>query len=851
MSKVSKSALELFDAGIVTIPIALDGSKRPIGMWGEWIEKPPTRAQVDLMFKKACGLAVLCGPTSGGLECIDFDQPGYFADFADLLNEVAPGLIDKLVRIETPRGDGFHLYYRTGVTQGNQKLALLMVDGKKQTAIETRGKGGYAIIPPSPPEAHPSKRPYKHVGGPTLVNVQAITDAERKILIECAMSLNLVAEEATTPAQKKNEAPPVDGELTPGQDFELRGDWHDILKPHGWTVIRERGDVIHWQRPGKDGKGISATTGHCGTQLYVFSSNAAPFNSGRVYNKFAVYAFLNHASDFAGAARQLRKDGYGSPRSRKRTAEVKAVAERLDQAFAPREASPPLEDDTPMPSDDDAPYTAKREREIAAASERLTARKLEEMMDDEPTAAFQPGTFERVAAMREDRAEWVAICELMRRRKQKQALNNALKEHDRKERMGVAHDAKWKSQLLYRETKDGPSLDRCLANLVVILEHDESWRSCVRLDKFSNRIAISPRSPLMRDPDQRWSDTDVLKTKMWIEREYGIRPSTDDIHGAIVIVADTNSFNPLRDYLDALPAPSGDQEDLLDTFLIDFFGAPDTPLTRALGAKWMIAAIARAYKPGCKVDTVLILEGIQGLKKSRFLAQLCPETTWFADGLSEFGSKDQAVEIEGKWIIELAEMKGFGKELDAIKAFISRAAENYRPPYGRNDIHSPRKCVFAATVNPEVAGYLRDSTGNRRFWPIACTKQSPELEPAVRDRLWSEAKARFEAGERWWLEDAELIAAAEKEQENRVVLDAWHDRVEDYVSSKASTSIDEILENCLRIDIGKRDHGHVTRVGRILTMLKWQKYRPRRDGRQKERRYRNPSALFDEDVAAA
>ncbi len=845
MNNVSKAALTLFDAGITTIPIALDGSKRPIGMWGEWIEKPPPRKQVDLMFKKECGLAVLCGPTSGGLECIDFDQPGYFTDFADLLNGIAPGLIDKLVRIETPRGDGFHLYYRTGVTEGNQKLAFLMVDGKKQTAIETRGKGGYAIIPPSPPEAHPSKRQYKHVGGPTLANVQNITDAERKLLMECAMSLNLVGEEA--PEQKKHaktEAP-TSGELTPGQDFEARGIWHDILKPHGWTVIRERGDVTHWQRPGKDGKGISATTGHCGAQLYVFSSNAAPFDSGRIYNKFAAYAFLNHACNFANAARQLRKDGYGSPRSRKRNTEVKQLADRMDQAFAPREQ--PAFDDAPPPSDMDAPYSAP----VVAVIERLTARKLEEMMDDDPTAAFQPGTFERLAEMREDRAEWVAICELMRRRKQKQALNNALKDHDRKARMGLTHDAKWKSQLLYRDSKDGPVLDRCLANLVVILEHDESWRSCVRLDKFSNRIAISPKSPLTRDPDQRWSDTDVLKTKMWIEREYAIRPSTEDIHGAIVIVADTNSFNPLRDYLDALPAPSGDQEDLLDTFLIDFFGAPDTPLTRALGAKWMISAIARAYKPGCKVDTVLILEGIQGLKKSRFLAQLCPETTWFADGLSEFGSKDQAVEIEGKWIIELAEMKGFGKELDAIKAFISRAAENYRPPYGRNDIHSPRKCVFAASVNPEVAGYLRDSTGNRRFWPIACTKQAAELEPAVRDRLWSEAKARFEKGERWWLEDAELIVAAEKEQENRVVHDAWHDRVEDYVAAKASVSIDEILENCLRIDIGKRDHGHVTRVGRILTMLKWQKYRPRKDGKQKERRYRNPSALFDEDIAAA
>lgn len=848
MSVVSKAALALFDAGITTIPIALDGSKRPIGMWGEWIEGPPSRAQVELMFKMPCGIAVLCGPTSGGLECIDFDQPGYFDNFADLLNDIAPGLIDKLVRIQTPRGDGFHLYYRTGVTQGNQKLAMLMIDGKKQTAVETRGKGGYAIIPPSPPEAHPTKRTYKHVGGPTLVNVQTITDEERKLLIECAMSLNLVAEEA--PEQRKHTAAPAPtgGELTPGQDFERRADWRQILEPHGWKVIRQRGDVTHWQRPGKDGKGVSATTGHCGEQLYVFSSNAAPFDSGRIYQKFAAYAFLEHGKNFSAAARQLRKDGYGSPRAKKNTkqsASFKELNDRLDGAFEHRESPPPPLDDAPPLTDADIPYEAPPAPKV----ERLTARKLEEMMDDEPTAAFQPGTFERLAAMREDRAEWVAICELMRRRKQKHALNNALKEHDRKARMGLANDGGWKSQLLYRETKDGPVLDKCLANLVVILENDASWKTHVRLDKFSNRITVSPKAPITRDPDQRWSDTDILKTKVWLEREYGIRPSTDDVHGAIVIVADTNSFNPLRDYLDALPKPDGDHEDLLETFLTEFFGAPDTPLTRAIGAKWMIAAVARAYKPGCKVDTVLILEGVQGLKKSRFLAQLCPETTWFTDGLSDFGSKDQAVEIEGKWIIELAEMKGFGKELDAIKAFVTRQAENYRPPYARNDIHSPRKCVFAATVNPEVAGYLRDSTGNRRFWPIECRKQSPELAPEVRDRLWAEAKARFEAGERWWLEDAELIAAAEAEQERRVILDAWHTRIENYVMSKASVSIDEVLTDCLKIEIGKQDHGHVTRVGRILTMLKWQKYRPRKDGKQGERRYRNPSALFDEQAA--
>jgi predicted P-loop ATPase len=284
---------------------------------------------------------------------------------------------------------------------------------------------------------------------------------------------------------------------------------------------------------------------------------------------------------------------------------------------------------------------------------------------------------------------------------------------------------------------------------------------------------------------------------------------------------------------------------LIDTFLIDFFGAPDTPLTRAVGAKWLISAVARAYEPGCKVDSMLVLEGRQGLKKSRFLSQLCPDPHWFADGLSAFGSKDQAVEVNGKWIIELAEMSGFSREIEQIKAFVTRQAENFRPPYGRNTIRCPRKCVFAATVNPDVAGYLRDNTGNRRFWPIECSRQAPEITPEMRDRMWSEAKARYLAGERWHLEDAELIRAAEEEQEKRVVHDGWHEHIARFVESKANVSIDEILSECVKLPIEKRDRSATTRVGNVLTSLKWKKYRPRENGKVTTRRYSNPANLFE------
>jgi putative DNA primase/helicase len=224
------------------------------------------------------------------------------------------------------------------------------------------------------------------------------------------------------------------------------------------------------------------------------------------------------------------------------------------------------------------------------------------------------------------------------------------------------------------------------------------------------------------------------------------------------------------------------------------------------------------------------------------LQQLCPDFSWFTDGLSEFGSKDQAVEIEGKWIVELAEMKGFGRDLDQIKAFVSRAAENYRPPYGRREVHSPRRCVFAATVNPEQAGYFRDATGNRRYWPIECKKQAPEITPEMRDRMWAEARERFQAGENWWLEDATLIAAAEEEQRKRMVVDNWTEPIEAWLVGKSEVTVSEILGECIKKELSKRENMDGVRVGRVMALLGWERWRPPRvNGKQPPWRYRNPN----------
>jgi putative DNA primase/helicase len=371
---------------------------------------------------------------------------------------------------------------------------------------------------------------------------------------------------------------------------------------------------------------------------------------------------------------------------------------------------------------------------------------------------------------------------------------------------------------------------------VLIFTNDPAWLGCLAFDEFSNKIVTRTKPPFKRQAGE-WGDADALECKTWIEQAYGLRPTTPAICEAILMVAKRSAFNALQDYLNGLEDDSG--EEALDTWLVDFFGAPDTPYTRAVGAKWLIAAVARAYDPGCKVDTVLILEGKQGLKKSRVLEQLCPRLDWFTDGLSDFGSKAQAEEVEGKWIVELGELKGFGKELEQIKAFVTRRAENYRPAYARYAVHSPRKCVFAGTVNPNHAGYFRDETGNRRYWPVECTKQAPEMTPGMRDRLWAEAKKRYLAGDKWWIEDEELQKAATEEQEKRVYIDPWHELIEEAIEGEHSTSVDEVLA-ALNVDKSKRSTAEAMRVGRVLTALKWIRYQDRLQNGRRVWRYANP-----------
>jgi hypothetical protein len=254
---------------------------------------------------------VVAGPVSGYLEILDIDEPALAKPWYEMVEQIAPGLVSRLVVVKTPReGYGRHCYYRCTVMEGSTKLAQgrrpdPQGQMKVTTLIETRGQGGYCLVPPSPAKCHPLNRPYVLSQG-DLAHIPTITEAERAILLNCARALNEYVEPERVFTPRERSTPTGD---RPGDLFAAKANWEDILLPHGWRIVGQRGEVTLWCRPSKKG-GTSATTGRCGDMLYVFSSNAHPFEPERAYSKFTAFTLLNTDGDFIRAATMLARQGY-------------------------------------------------------------------------------------------------------------------------------------------------------------------------------------------------------------------------------------------------------------------------------------------------------------------------------------------------------------------------------------------------------------------------------------------------------------------------------------------------------------------------------------------------------------
>lgn len=327
-------------------------------------------------------------------------------------------------------------------------------------------------------------------------------------------------------------------------------------------------------------------------------------------------------------------------------------------------------------------------------------------------------------------------------------------------------DLEW-TTLLKCSTQTGAPL-KTIDNVLVILDHDPRLKDKIYHDEFANRPMVGGALPWDGSgafKPRAWKDEDDSGLRHYIEKVYGIT-GKERIYDAFAVYATNHKRHKIREYLDGL---QWDGIPRLDTLLIDYFGAADVLYTREATRKTFVAAVARAMDPGTKFDNMLILSGSQGVGKSTFFRLMGKE--WYSDSMATFEGKDAAELVQGYWIIEAGELTGLNKsEMNTVKQFLSKTEDVYRMPYGRRTAAFPRSCIIVGTTNDRE--FLKDRTGNRRFWPIDLEKQPPAKNvfrqlPDEVDQIWAEACARWKCGEKLFLEGSAADEALKQQEDHK------------------------------------------------------------------------------------
>ena len=332
----------------------------------------------------------------------------------------------------------------------------------------------------------------------------------------------------------------------------------------------------------------------------------------------------------------------------------------------------------------------------------------------------------------------------------------------------------WQTQL--EIGKDG-EVKETLSNLILILRHDPNLTG-IAYNQHCNSIDVKEPLP-WKQVKRGWNDSDAAGAKAYLDQTYRIW-SPGKFKDALLAVAAERAYHPIREYFASLPAWDGVER--VDTLLIDYLGAADTTYTRAVMRKTMCAAVARIEQPGTKFDHILVLNGPQGIGKSTFFAKLGGK--WFSDSLtiSDMRDKSAAEKLQGYLILELGELAEIKKmDVETVKSFVSRNDDKYRPSYGTTVESHPRQCVIVGSTNCE-SGFLRDITGNRRFWPVrvggASAKKAWELTEV--EQVWAEAIVKYRAGEELFLTGLEAQMAY-AEQADAMEADDREGLVRDYL----------------------------------------------------------------------
>jgi putative DNA primase/helicase len=376
------------------------------------------------------------------------------------------------------------------------------------------------------------------------------------------------------------------------------------------------------------------------------------------------------------------------------------------------------------------------------------------------------------------------------------------------------------------EVNENGSVRSSQRNAVTYLCRHSRWSGVIALDVRNETPVFLRRPPAYVRTDDTYprevSDVDVTAIIAWLSMQSGAEFPEGKVAKAIDLVAHRNAFDPAETELRRL---QWDGISRIDNWLVRYLGSPDVGFAQVVGAKFLIAAVARVLQPGCQVDHVLILEGAQGIGKTTALRIL--GGAYHRGDPPPLGTREAKEALRGAWLIELGELDSMNKsEMSAVKNYLTQTADHYRAPYDRRSKTHPRRVIFVGTTNDSE--YLRDHTGGRRFWPIECGRIDLAALARDRDQLWAEAVVRYGRGEPWHLTKATEYELAAQAQEQRADVDPWEERVGDLVSLQSEVRLSELMRR-LEVPVSLQGQREKNRIARILQRFGYRR-RQVRDG---------------------
>jgi putative DNA primase/helicase len=383
--------------------------------------------------------------------------------------------------------------------------------------------------------------------------------------------------------------------------------------------------------------------------------------------------------------------------------------------------------------------------------------------------------------------------------------------------------------------QDNQQLIKCDHNIAVPLRYAPELQGAIRFNSISKKIEKSRPLPWGEAPGE-WKATTTTRLLAWLNK-MGLYYSKEMMEDAVSVVAEEMEFNPLVEYLEQL---KWDGRPRVEEWLSTYTGAASNLYTREIGKRWMVSAIARGMQPGCKADSMIVMEGNEGTRKSTTLRALgTPAGEYFAQLRGSIGGSDFRANFQAAthWIIELGELEAVNRtQWESLKDFLSTQSESVRLAYHKHQQTLYRSCVFAGTVNETRGGWLPLDGDHRRFWPVRVNYCDLDGIMRDRDQLWAEARALFESGQKWWIDpdETELMGVVKVERDERKFNDEWVGAVSTWLDRpqqwQDEFAMRDIAWGALSISADRLDKATQLRLGKVLVAAGMERVKVRRGG---------------------